>query len=87
MPQVDCESATLDFDPAGNISGTSFKTSISRMKRDYSRLSPSDKSRMAACIINIEEADLKPIMVSVRIHLSPRTLSRPTSFMMLTILT
>lgn len=86
FPKVDYESATLDFDPAGNISGTSFRTSISRMKREYSRLSPSDKNRMTACVINIEEADLKPIMASVRIHSSPRTLSRSASFMMLTTL-
>jgi len=68
---VDWEKATLDFNPAGSISGISFKTSISRMKRDYSRLSPSDKSRMAACVINIKEADLKPIMTSVRVYPSP----------------
>ena len=63
---MDWEQATLDFDPAGNISGVSFKTSISRMKRDYSRLSLSDKSRMAACAVNIKEADLKSIMADVR---------------------
>ncbi|KAM0700783.1 hypothetical protein Q7P35_012504 [Cladosporium inversicolor] len=62
LPKVDCESAALDFDPAGNISGTSFKTSIPRMKRDYSRLSPSDKNRMVACVVNIEEADLKTML-------------------------
>jgi len=62
---VDWEQATLNFDPAGNISGVSFKTSISRMKRDYSRLSLSDKSRMAACFVNIKEADLKSIMADV----------------------
>ncbi|GAB7328795.1 hypothetical protein MBLNU13_g00686t1 [Cladosporium sp. NU13] len=65
MAKVDCDKATLDFDPAGNISGVSFKTSISRMKRDYSRLSPSDESRMAACVVNIGETDLKSIMASV----------------------
>lgn len=66
LKKVDCEKATLDFDPAGNISGVSFKTSISRMKHDYSRLSLSDKSRMAACLVNMKEDDLKSIMANVR---------------------
>ena len=63
---MDCDKATLDFDPAGNISGLSFKTSISRMKREYSKLSLSDKSRMAACFVNIKQTDLKSIMANVR---------------------
>lgn len=63
---MDWEQTTLDFDPAGKISGLSFKTSISRMKRDYSRLGLSDKSRMAACFVNIKETDLKSIMADVR---------------------
>ena len=71
LKKVDCEKATLDFDPAGNISGVSFKTSISRMKHDYSRLSPSDKNRMAACFVNIEGDDLNPILKTVRSHPFP----------------
>jgi hypothetical protein len=59
--QVDCESAALDFSSKGAISGASFKTSIGRMKGNYSQLSLPDQKRMAAC--------LKPIMASVR-HLS-----------------
>lgn len=83
--KVDCAKAALDFDPAGNISGASFRTSISRMKRDYSRLSPSDKSRMAACVVNIKEADLKSIMVNVR-NLSFSIERLPIFFEMLTML-
>jgi hypothetical protein len=67
--QVDCESAALDFSSKGAISGASFKTSIGRMKGNYSQLSLPDQKRMAACLTNIAEADLKPIMASVR-HLS-----------------
>jgi hypothetical protein len=63
---VDCEKAALNIKPDGSIKGESFKTSITRMKHDYSRLSPSDKNRMAACIVNIKEADLKPILKTVR---------------------
>ena len=63
---MDWEQATLDCDPTGKISGVSFKPSISRMKRDYSRLGLSDKSRMAACFVNIKETDLKVIMADVR---------------------
>lgn len=72
--KVDCAKAALDFDPAGNISGASFRTSISRMKRDYSRLSPSDKSRMAACVVNIKETDLNSVLKMVRNRPFPRTL-------------
>lgn len=63
---MNCEKAALDIKPNGSIKGESFKTSISRMKHDYSKLSPSDKSRMAACVVNIEEADLNPILKMVR---------------------
>jgi hypothetical protein len=68
---VDCEKAALDVKPDGSIKGESFKTSITRMKHDYSKLSPSDKNRMAACFVNIEEGDLNPILKTVRDYLFP----------------
>jgi hypothetical protein len=68
---VDCEKAALDVKPDGSIKGESFKTSITRMKHDYSRLSPSDKNRMAACFVNIEGDDLNPILKTVRSHPFP----------------
>ena len=67
---MDWSHATLDFDPAGSITGPSFKTSIGRLNRNYSRLSPSDKNRLAACVVNIEEEDLKVLMGNVRIRCS-----------------
>lgn len=68
-PKVDCESATDDFAPNGNINGASFKTSISRMKRNFANLTASDKNRLAACFTNIEDPhDLKLILANVRIY-------------------
>lgn len=36
------------------------------MKPDYARLSASDKQRLAACFVNINESDMKSIMANVR---------------------
>ena len=64
--KVNGEKAALDFSPEGAINGASFKTFITRMKGDYSKLKQSDRYRLAACFTNIAEGDLAPIMANVR---------------------
>jgi hypothetical protein len=73
---VDWDSASLDFQPNGSINAASFKTSITRMKGEYSLLSTSDKSRVAASFAAIKTpADLKSVMGNVRITICPLSLS------------
>jgi hypothetical protein len=69
---VDWDKASLDFQPSGSITAASFKTSISKMKSTYNALSPSDKSRLAACFANVRDpAGLKSVMNNVRIIICP----------------
>lgn len=66
LQKVNCDRAAYDYNPAGKIKGASLKTFVSKLRRDYARLSPSDKSRLAACIVNISDDDLKSVFKTVR---------------------
>lgn len=66
LQKVNHDRAAHDYNPADKIKGASLKTFVSKLRRNYARLSPSDKSRFAACIVNIPDDDLKSVLKMVR---------------------
>jgi hypothetical protein len=61
--QIDWDSATTDITLNGReISALSFQTSITRMKKDWNKLSPTDKHRLAACLFHLNGEYRKSIM-------------------------
>lgn len=67
--QIDWDSATTDIVNGGReITAASFQTSITRMKKDWSKLTLPDKSRLAACFFHMNADYRKSIMASVRIY-------------------
>jgi hypothetical protein len=73
--QVNCPTASLDFQPNKIITDASFKTSITRLSRTYSARSASDKHRLATSFANISiPADLKLVMSNVSFVLPTPTL-------------